>query len=215
MLAIAPFLQNCELTGRITSALCTVRELGFGSSTMSASRMGLCVHTLRLIPLPPPALPCRSLQFFRLRRIPLYTACRTWLYPSAPPPFAPLGDGALSNYALDDAPMSVEDCAKAGLRDRGCKQRIPGKGWLAEWEKENRFAITERIAGAVWREITTIAAMGREEKGRRRALRVKVCVLSVLRVGNLFYTTRASFYCPPICMEINTFSTAQSPQFLI
>lgn len=40
---------------------------------------------------------------------------------------------------------------------------------------ENRFAVTERVAGAVWREITTVAAMGREEKGRRRALRIKVC----------------------------------------
>ncbi|CAM9672776.1 unnamed protein product, partial [Ectocarpus sp. 12 AP-2014] len=39
---------------------------------------------------------------------------------------------------------------------------------------ENRFAVTERVAGAVWREITTVGAMGREEKGRRRALRIKM-----------------------------------------
>lgn len=72
-------------------------------------------------------------------------------------------------------PYSVADCAEAGTRDRGCKQRIPGRGWVEETDVENRFGTTERIAGAVWREITTVAAMGREEKGRRRALRIKVC----------------------------------------
>lgn len=108
-----------------------------------------------------------------MRRAPLYGASRTWLYPSAPPPFAPLGNGSLENYALD-APMNVVECAEASLRDRGCKQRIPGRGWLGERENDNRFSITVRMAGAVWREITTVAAMGREEKARRRALRVKV-----------------------------------------
>lgn len=76
--------------------------------------------------------------------------------------------------------MTVEDCAKAGIRDRGCKQRIPGKGWVSEWEKDNNFAITVRIAEALWRDTTTVAAMGRDEKARRRALRVKVGVPSVL-----------------------------------
>lgn len=70
---------------------------------------------------------------------------------------------------------SVADCAEAGTRDRGCKQRIPGRGWVPETDGSNRFAMSERIAGAIWREITTVAAMGREEKSRRRALRAKVC----------------------------------------
>ncbi|CAM9523835.1 unnamed protein product, partial [Ectocarpus sp. 4 AP-2014] len=113
------------------------------------------------------------LQFFRLRRTPLYGASRTWLYPRAPPPFAPLGDGTSENYKLE-APMSVAECAEAGTRDRGCKERIPGRGWVGETDMENRFAVTERVAGAVWREITTVGAMGREEKGRRRALRIKM-----------------------------------------
>lgn len=77
-------------------------------------------------------------------------------------------------------PYSVADCAEAGTRDRGCKQRIPGRGWIEETDVENRFGSTERIAGAVWREITTVAAMGREEKGRRRALRIKVCLAYTL-----------------------------------
>ncbi|CAM9750581.1 unnamed protein product, partial [Ectocarpus fasciculatus] len=55
------------------------------------------------------------LQFFRLRRTPLYGASRTWLYPRAPPPFAPLGDGTCENYKLE-APMSVAECARAGTR---------------------------------------------------------------------------------------------------
>lgn len=73
---------------------------------------------------------------------------------------------------------SVADCAEAGTRDRGCKQRIPGRGWVGETDAGNRFAMSERIAGSVWREITTVAAMGKEEKDRRRALRIKV-VLSL------------------------------------
>lgn len=131
---------------------------------------------------PSPRLPAPNpLQLFRLRRTPLYGASRTWLYPSAPPPFVPLGDGTLANYALD-VPMSVADCAEAGRRDRGCKQRIPGRGWVGEEEGSNRFAVTTRIARAIWREITTVAAMGREEKNRRRALRLKVvCVRGSLR----------------------------------
>lgn len=70
---------------------------------------------------------------------------------------------------------SVADCAEAGTRDRGCKQRIAGRGWVGEMDAGNRFAMSERIAGSIWREITTVAAMGKEEKDRRRALRVKVC----------------------------------------
>lgn len=75
-----------------------------------------------------------------------------------------------------DEPLSVADCAEAGLRDRGCKQRIAGRGWVAEDQGENRFAVSVRVAGAIWREITTVAAMGREEKDRRRAIRAKVGV---------------------------------------
>lgn len=75
--------------------------------------------------------------------------------------------------------MSVADCAELGRRDRGCKQRIPKRGWIGETEVGNRFEATGRIARTVWRDITLVAAMGREEKDRRRALRVKVlcCVV--------------------------------------
>lgn len=118
-------------------------------------------------------LSLSTMQFFRMRRIPIYSASRTWLYPTAPPPYAPLGDGTLSNYALD-VPMNVEDCAEAGIRDVGCKERIPKKGWVGERDSDNRYAITLRAAGAIWREIITVKTMGKVEKDRRRALRVKV-----------------------------------------
>lgn len=76
--------------------------------------------------------------------------------------------------------MSVADCAQAGRRDRGSKQRIPGRGWVGEEEGGNRYAVTGKIAGAIWKETMTVAALGREEKGRRRAFRQKVCGLNVL-----------------------------------
>lgn len=80
--------------------------------------------------------------------------------------------------------MNVAECAEAGCRDRGCKQRIPGKGWVNEQEGENRFAVTDRVSQAIWREMMTVAAMGKEEKERRRALRVKVRHSTVLLVGH-------------------------------
>lgn len=153
-----------------------LRSVGVHSVILHAlSAASSLSHTPPLRSPHPAPLPAsvRS-QFFRMRRLQLYAAARTWLYPSAPPPFAPLGDGTISNHVLSDEPMSLADCAEAGLRDRGCKQRIPGKGWVGEWDKDNRFAITVRIAGAIWREITTVAAMGREETMRRRVLRDKV-----------------------------------------
>lgn len=67
---------------------------------------------------------------------------------------------------------------------------------------ENRFAVTERIAGAVWREITTVAAMGREEKGRRRALRIKVSKALITSARGwpyknmMRYDSRAERRCP-------------------
>lgn len=70
--------------------------------------------------------------------------------------------------------MNVAECAEVGRRDRGCKQRIPGKGWVDDHDGENRFAVADRVSRAIWREMMTVAAMGREEKERRRALRVKV-----------------------------------------
>ncbi|CAN0056198.1 unnamed protein product, partial [Laminaria digitata] len=83
------------------------------------------------------------------------------------------GDGTLTNYVLE-TPMSVADCAEQGCRDRGCKQRIPKRGWVGEMEAGNRFEATSRISRTIWRDATVVAAMGREEKDRRRALRVKM-----------------------------------------
>ena len=60
-------------------------------------------------------------------------------------------------------------------------------------EAGNRFGATIRIARTVWRDITLVAAMGREEKDRRRALRVKVCgvrtFVSLFRFSMLCFHT--------------------------
>lgn len=142
--------------------------------------------SLYLWPPGPPLLPdpyvhatissARGAQLFRGRRSTLHGAARTWLYPSAPPPFALFGDGHLHNYALS-APMTLEECAEAGIRDRGCKEHILQRGgWVEERDPDNRFAISLRVAGEIWREIEAAGDMGKREKERRRALRNKVWI---------------------------------------
>lgn len=70
--------------------------------------------------------------------------------------------------------MSVVDCAAAGLRDRGCKQRLRHRGWVAEDDGENRFPRSLRVAEGIWKGITLAATRKAEERGRKRALHEKV-----------------------------------------
>ncbi|CAM9821952.1 unnamed protein product [Choristocarpus tenellus] len=114
------------------------------------------------------------LQFFRLRRIPLANKILTWVYPRAPPPFAPPGhDGSLESCSLD-VPMTCEGCAEAGSRDIGSKQYFPGEGWVKEGEGSNHFTITQKVAQAMMREVNAVRMMGTEEAKRRRIVRGKV-----------------------------------------
>lgn len=70
--------------------------------------------------------------------------------------------------------MSVVDCAAAGLRDRGCKQHLHNRGWVAEDDGENPFPRSLRVAEEIWKRITFAATRRAEERSRKRALREKV-----------------------------------------